>query len=79
MKCDDCKMAEYFIKKGKADAIKEIRQKLSEMEEQYRCEIAEKDCMNDDPFSDGILSAMFTVIQTISQMQKGEENDNSIT
>lgn len=75
MKCDDCKMAGYFTKKGRIDAIEEIRQKLSEMEEQYRCEIAEKDCMNDDPFSDGILSAMFTVIQTIRQMQKGVENE----
>lgn len=47
---------------------KELLNKLNEMEENYRAEICEQDCMQDDPFSDGILSAMFTIIQTVSQM-----------
>lgn len=46
----------------------ELLKKLNEMEENYRAEICERDCMSDDPFSDGILSAMFTVIQTVKQM-----------
>lgn len=42
--------------------------KLNEMEENYRAEISERDCMTEYPFSDGVLSTMFSVIQLIKQM-----------
>lgn len=55
--------------------VEDLKETLNNMEDEYRAEISEKDCMNDDPFSDGIMSAMFSVHQTCNSMPTLTESE----
>ena len=55
----------------------ELLKALSEAEDNYRAE--HHDCvMNDDPFSDGILSAMFSVLQIVKSQPKAYNPDKVV-
>ena len=55
----------------------ELLKALSEAEDNYRAE--HHDCvMNDDPFSDGILSAMFSVFQIVKSQPTAYNPDKVV-
>lgn len=55
----------------------ELLKALSEAEDNYRAE--HHDCvMNDDPFSDGILSAMFSVLQIVKSQPTAYNQDKVV-
>lgn len=55
---------------GRTKTIDECILLLNKIEEEYRLAICEKGCIKKDRFLDGILSAMFTVIQSVKQLKE---------
>lgn len=58
------------VQNARAEVIDECISLLNKIEDEYRAAICDIDCMQDAPFLDGILSAMFTVIQSIKQLKE---------
>lgn len=51
-------------------AIADVINLICSMEVEYRHEMHENDCMQDDPFSDGILSAIFTITKGVIRLRE---------